>query len=375
MTFGTLALIVAVGLLGPLLTLTPARYAPPIVVGEIAAGVAIGRTGTRTLDSTQPTLAFLAAIGFALLMFIVGTHIPIRDPRLRMAGKRGLVAALVTVAIAALISPLMSAATGLHDTALLTVLVAATSAAIVLPIVQSQPQTDSLLVTLTWVTLLDVATVIAVPLVLATDGVARSVAGISLVIAGAVGVALVAEQARGTRWIATLRRRSRHEGWALDLRVSLLVLFTLAWVAERFETSILIAGFAAGVMITTLGEPRRVADQLIGIGEGFFIPLFFVTLGARLDMRALVQSASNVRLFVLLTVAAVAVPVVAARIVRLRTPYGMLAAAKMGVPAAVTTIGLSTGALHPGQGAAIVGSAAVSVLVAAAGANRVRAHP
>ena len=172
-------------------------------------------------------------------------------------------------------------------------------------------------------------------------------------------------------WIGKLRARVACRGWALDLRMSLLVLFTLAWIAERFDTSVLIVGFAAGVMVTALGEPRRVADQLIGIGEGFFIPLFFVTLGARLDVRALAQSAADVRLFVLLTIAAVVVPVLAARTVRLRTPYGMLAAAKMGVPAAVATIGLDTGVLRPGQGAAIVGSAAVSVLVAAIGANLV----
>ena len=158
MTFGTLALIVAVGLLGPLLTLLPARYAPPIVVGEIAAGVVVGRTGTETLDPNQPTLVFLAAIGFALLMFIVGTHIPIRDPRLRLAGKRGVTAAAVTAVLAALVAPLLARATGFHRTSVIGVLVAATSAAIVLPIVQSEPATDALLVTLTWVTILDVAT-------------------------------------------------------------------------------------------------------------------------------------------------------------------------------------------------------------------------
>ena len=83
--------------------------------------------------------------------------------------------------------------------------------------------------------------------------------------------------------------------WAFDLRLSLLVLFTLAWIAERFDTSALLAGFAAGVMVSFLGEPRRVADQLIGLGEGFFVPLFFVVLGARIDLRALVHSRDDLR--------------------------------------------------------------------------------
>ncbi|MDQ1435248.1 MAG: hypothetical protein QOF59_2064, partial [Actinomycetota bacterium] len=82
-TYGTLALIVAIGLLGPILTLLPTRFAPPVVIGEIVAGVIFGRTGTRTIVATQPTLAFLADIGFALLMFIVAINLPIHDRRLR----------------------------------------------------------------------------------------------------------------------------------------------------------------------------------------------------------------------------------------------------------------------------------------------------
>ena len=101
------------------------------------------------------------------------------------------------------------------------------------------------------------------------------------------------------RRVEDLRHASHHRDWALDLRISLLVLFTLAWIAESFDTSVLLAGFAAGVMVSLIGEPRRVADQLIGLGEGFFVPLFFVVLGARLDLRALVHSRDDFLLFVL----------------------------------------------------------------------------
>ena len=62
-------------------------------------------------------------------------------------------------------------------------------------------------------------------------------------------------------------------------------------------------------MVSLIGEPRRVADQLIGLGEGFFVPLFFVVLGARLDLRALVHSRDDFLLFVLLAVATTLVPV------------------------------------------------------------------
>ena len=61
----------------------------------------------------------------------------------------------------------------------------------------------------------------------------------------------------------------------------------LAYLADRVNTSILVAGFASGLVVSAIGEPRRLTRQVRGIAHGFFIPLFFVTLGARLDVRGL----------------------------------------------------------------------------------------
>ena len=88
MGFGTLALVVLVGLLGPLLA-TPERWQVPVVLGQLLAGVALGRTGTGTLHPDDRTFAFLADIGFALVMFVGGTHVPVRDARLRSALRIG----------------------------------------------------------------------------------------------------------------------------------------------------------------------------------------------------------------------------------------------------------------------------------------------
>jgi Kef-type K+ transport system membrane component KefB len=375
MSYGILALIVAVGLLGPLLELLPLRWAPPVVIGEIAAGVAIGRTGTRTIVATQPTLAFLADIGFALLMFIVATELPLRDERIRRDAGRAVSATVVTIGLAIALAPLLAAATGLHRPAVLAVLLASSSAAIVLPIIGTRARDDALLATIGWVSLADVVTVMAVPFVLSTGGFGRALWGAVLVIAGATAVGIVSARLVGLQPVEELRHASHHLAWALDLRLSLLVLFTLAWIAERFGTSVLLAGFAAGVMVSLLGEPRRVADQLIGLGEGFFVPLFFVVLGARLDLRALVHSRDDLLLFALLSVAMALVPIASGAIVRLPLSSGLLATAEMGVPSAVAAIGLATNALRPGQAAAIVGAAAVSLAVAGVGAARLGPDP
>src|SRR5262249_52022757 len=152
--------------------------------------------------------------------------------------------------------------------------------------------------------------------------------------------------------------------------LSLLVLFTLAWIAQRFDTSVLIAGFAVGLLVAALGPPRRVAEQLIGLGEGFFVPLFFVVLGAQLDLRALFRSRDDVLLLGALVIGTTLVHVVAAMLTKLPADYGLLATAQLGVPAAVAAIGLSTGDLHAGQASAVVGAAAITLAIATLGAIR-----
>ena len=41
------------------------------------------------------------------------------------------------------------------------------------------------------------------------------------------------------------------------------------------------------MIVALAGEPRRLTQQLVGLAEGFFVPFFFVSLGARLNFRSL----------------------------------------------------------------------------------------
>ena len=76
MSFAVLSVVCLVALLGPLLALDERRQVP-VVVGELAAGIALGHTGFGYLDAGDPTFAFLGSVGFALVMFVAGTHVPV----------------------------------------------------------------------------------------------------------------------------------------------------------------------------------------------------------------------------------------------------------------------------------------------------------
>ena len=196
MTFGTLALLIVAGLAGPLLAL-PAPTRCPVVVGEIAAGVVLGVSGFDVIDASEPTTAFLGRVGFALLMFVAGTHVPVRNAALRPALRRAIAATLLTAAAAIAVAAGLSSPLGI-PVAVLALPLAASSAAIVLPLLHERRAAgDAALFALAWVTVADVVTIVALPLGLARDNVPRIALGSVVVAAIAAGLLLGARSLEG----------------------------------------------------------------------------------------------------------------------------------------------------------------------------------
>jgi Kef-type K+ transport system membrane component KefB len=375
MSFGILTLIVACGLTGPLIA-GATRLAVPVVVGEIAAGVVVGQTGLREIDPADPTVVFLSAVGFAMLMFIVGTHLPLRDPGLRRALRTAAVAGVLSFAIAVPGGWLVARASGVGHPAVFALLLAASSSAVVMPIVQERGLTgEEMLVATTWIALVDIASIVALPVALEPSRALKIGGGGVAVTVVAIAVFGIVHVTRNDRVITVLRRGSQQRGWALDLRLSLFALFGLAALATSFGTSTLIAGFGAGMIVALAGEPRRLTQQLVGLAEGFFVPLFFVTLGAKLDFRSLAQSRSDVALVGMLFAAIVLCHIAVARVMRMPFGAGLLASAQLGLPAGVVALGLTEHILKAGQGAAIIAAALLSLGASAAGAVLLSRRP
>jgi Kef-type K+ transport system membrane component KefB len=366
---GDLALIVAAGLAGPLLAASRRAYVP-VVVGEILAGVVLGRSGLDVVHADDPTLSLLADAGFAMLMLTVGMHVPLRDGRLRRGLARGALAAAVAGLVAPLGGLVVAELSGTGHVAVYAVLLASGSAAIVLPTLQERKlDGPEAMVVTAQVTVADVASILAVPLVLAPSRAANAVLGGVLVAGCALVVFFVARWLRPKPWVHRLRKRSKQRGWALDLRLSLAVLFGLAWIAQEHGTSVLLGGFAIGLVVAAIGGPKRLSTQVRGIAEGFFVPLFFVVLGARLDVRALVGHPDLLLVAGLLIVLNVAIHAVAALVTRQPAAAGLIATAQLGVPAAVVQIGLQEHVITPALGAAVTTAALATLALCALGTD------
>jgi Kef-type K+ transport system membrane component KefB len=359
-----LAGILAISLIGPLLAV-PRRYGAPIVVGELAVGVLLGTTGLRVIHPSDPILTFLAQAGFGLVMLVAGSHVPIADHALRKAALRGLSLAVGAGVIAVPIAAALSSMAHTHHTALYAVLLSSSSAAVIMPIVQGEGLTgDHVLTLMAQVAIADTACIIALPLAADPSKAGRAAVGAVIVLAVAGLAYLVLRELADRNLITKLQGVSVRHNFGLEMRVSLAALFGLAGLAVNVHVSVMLAGFAFGLVLSAIGTPRRLASQIFAVSEGFLGPIFFIWLGASIDLRALVDHPRLVVLAVGLAAATTAIHALA-RLLGQPLPLAVLASAQLGVPVAAVALGAHSNLLQPGEGGAILGAAVLTLAVAA----------
>jgi Kef-type K+ transport system membrane component KefB len=363
MDFATLALISLVGVLGPLLAL-PRRWNLPVVLGELVAGIVLGHTGFGVLHAGNSTFTFLADIGFALIMFVAGSHVPVRDPNLRAGLRLGVLRSVAVGAVSVVLAIGIAHGFGTGHAALYAVLIASSSAALVLPIVDSLGlRGDAVLQMLPQVAIADTVSIIALPLAIDPKHAGRAALGSLAVLACAAVLFVVLGYLERSGLRKRVHNISEDRKFALELRINLMILFALAALAVRTHVSIMLAGFSFGVAMAAVGEPRRLARQLFALSDGFLGPLFFIWLGASLDLRALGRHPSSIVLGLLLGAAAVAAHCLM-RLTGQPIRVGALAAAQLGVPVAAATVGSQLGLLDPGEGPALLLGALLTVTAA-----------
>jgi Kef-type K+ transport system membrane component KefB len=368
--FAQLTILVLAGLAGPLLAFGK-RGLIPVVIGELIAGFVLGKTGFGIIDSATQPLPVLSAIGFAMLMFTAGTHVDIGSPAIRQGFARGLLALALVAVTAVPIGLLLDHSLGVGHPALIAVILTGSSAAIAFPILEERGLSGpNVAFLIAWVALADSVTVIIMPLTLAKSGSPLEAIGGDVAIIAAGAIALVAaNRVRNTRISQDLHNESLQRGWAWQVRVSLVLLLGLSAIAQKTGASTLVAGFLAGMVLVRLHESDRLTVQFTGVANGFFVPLFFVLLGAELNLRALLTSPSRILLALGLAVGAVITHLIAARIAghEKYIATGMAASAQLGMPAAAASLGLSAGLLTPAEAAALVAGGVLTLIPATIG--------
>lgn len=366
-----LAVVVLAGLLGPLLA-SGRRLRVPVLVGELIGGILLGRTTLHVIDPALPPFPVFASLGFAMLMLESGTEIDLGSKLLRDSALRSGLAFLVTLLAAVPAGLVIGVWVGSTHVALFIVLLAGSSAAVALPTIREEGLTGpAITLVIAWIALADAVTALLMPLALTSPGqLPAALLGDALIIAAAALIIALGIRFFGSGPAQEAKQLSKQRHWALRLRLSVLMLLFLGAIAEHTGASLLVAGFAAGIVLRQFGEPHRLALELTGLATGFFVPTFFVLLGASLDLRGLARSPSAIGLAIGMGLAATVVHAVAAITVGKQHQFsvGLLASAQLGLPAAAAALALATQALSPPVATALVAGGLLTLIPATTGA-------
>ena len=283
------------------------RLKQPAVLGELVAGLVVGVSGLRLIDPTQPVLLLLAQVGVTLLLFEIGLESDLRS--LLKLGPQAMAVALVGMFLPfALGYAAIKLTTGAPD--ILAVFVGATATATSIGISAKvlsdlgylqRPEGQIILGAaviddILGVVILSVVVGIAKGGSLELGEVARIVFSSLGFLVGAIVIGnwFMPFFLKTVRWL-----RTRGD----LITASLVFAFSLAWIAEQVGSAAIIGAFAAGLVLAKTDKRHDLEQQLRPITD-FFLPVFFITVGAGVNLALL---ANQEALFLALTLSATAV--------------------------------------------------------------------
>lgn len=82
----------------------------------------------------------------------------------------------------------------------------------------------------------------------------------------------------------------------LDIRLAFFLIFALVTVAEQVGAENILGAFLAGMVMKLLQPSEATQEKITAIGYGFFIPIFFIMTGDRLNLRTLFANKSALAL-------------------------------------------------------------------------------
>ncbi|WP_117198391.1 MULTISPECIES: cation:proton antiporter [unclassified Nocardiopsis] len=373
-TLGMLLLILMAAFLAPLVTDRLAAFVVvPSVVLEIVFGIVLGPSLLGLVRETE-TVAMLADLGLALLMFMAGYEVDFA----RIRGRPLRRAALAWLCSVALGLGTGWALFGASQTALIIGLALITTAlGTVLPILRDSGGLEGAFGArfMASGTMGEFGPIVLITLLLSGY---RPLEATLLLVGFFVLAGLSAWRATRppSERLTRLIRATLGSSTQVAVRLCILVIVLFVWLAASLRLDALLGAFAAGIIVRLMftthhpGSVERVESKMDAVGFGFLIPVFFVVTGVRFDLSALLADPVALLLVPLLLAAFLVVRGGPEYLLsrgdvpgRQRLPLALFSATALPLIAVLATIGTDTGALDGATAAALLGAGVLSVLV------------
>jgi Kef-type K+ transport system membrane component KefB len=398
-SFAPLLIVVMLALLVPLLlSSVRGRLAIPIVVGEIIAGMIVGRSGLGWVLPDHGALDLLKELGFVFLMFLSGMEIDFRtlrggDPQRARHQPTWSPLCLAVLNFGATLLLAGAFAWGLKqigtttDPWMMGLILSTTALGVVVPILKETGLSPTLFgqTILLATVIADFVTMFLISVLVAL--ISRGLtAEILLVFLLFVAFFFTARFGSFLSRIASLQRvieELSHATAQIKVRAAFSTLLVFVVLAEALGIEIIVGAFLAGAIVSLLRTPedRELSSQLEAIGFGFFIPIFFIMVGVDFNLPALLSSTAALLSVPLLLIAAITVKVIPALVFRLNHSWrealaaGILMCPRLSLIIAAAAIGAKLGIIDESVNAGIVLVAIVTVTAAPLAFLRVSPAP
>jgi Kef-type K+ transport system membrane component KefB len=373
--FDDLLLVVAVAFAAPfLLGLKPGLRLPSVVL-EIVAGIVIGPSVLKLVETDQ-TLEVIALIGLAFVLFLAGLEIELdklRGPILRVTAL-GFAASFAI----ALVVALGLQAGGLIETPLLVaIILCATSLGVLIPVLKDAGEIESTFgqLIIAAASVADFGAIILLSIFFSGEGSTGATLLLlgSLFLLAAAVYGAVKGAGRSMRIRADLLRLQDTTA-QIRVRAALVLFVGFAAVAEELGLEVILGTFIAGAVLGLVDKDEVMTHpdfrrKLEAIGFGFFIPVFFVTTGVRFDLQALTASTEAAAMVPVFLIALFVVRGLPALIYRqlIDTQHtaaaALMQATSLPFIVAASTIGVDLQLVDPAESAALIGAGLLSVLL------------
>lgn len=279
------AIVVATKLLGALVQ----RIGQPAVLGELVAGVVLGGSVLGVVNPADPVVHALSELGVLILLFQIGLHTDLRS--LAKVGSTALVAGGVGVVLPFVGGFAVARTMGVEPLTAIVIgaSLTATSIGISARVLSDlgQLKTPEGQVVIGAAVFDDVIGLIILSIVASmVSGAELTVGGIGSIAGIAIGFVVVA-LVLGSVAIPPLFRlieRVRVSGTLSAAAMGFAL--ALALLATQAGSAMIIGAFAAGLILHPTPQRHEIEESVTQLGF-FFVPMFFATVGASIDLGAL----------------------------------------------------------------------------------------
>ena len=351
-------------------TITPRRYAPPVVVVELIFGIIIGPQVLGIADSDD-FIDFFSNLGLGMLFFFAGYEIDferIKGAPLRLGGLGWLLSLVLAYGIGGIL-----AAAGVVVSFLYTGSALATTAiGTLIPVLRDNGELRTPFGTylLAAGAAGEFGPILLVTLILSTTHPLHEAAILIAFIALALilGLASVRLTWRGFSAL----ERTLESSSQLAVRVAVLLVFGLLALASDLGLDILLGGFVAGMITRAALRGRELAafeSKLTAVGFGFLIPFFFIESGINFDLDALASTSALLKmgLFFALFVVVRGAPAMLLYRRELdrrdRAALAIFSATELPLVVAITTIAIDRGDMRSSTAASLIAAAILSTTI------------